>query len=366
MMVMLPLISQVLLLHPMVLNAQALSVGVATRAIAPNRVARTFIWGIIKPFSSSTSTTPTTQVLDESQVYNLGLHPVITNKKMATQLDVHHMATATLRAGGGGANVLTAPLPKQRRVRVRHIDGVYYDSVVASPPSVPRQVVQEQVSRTTAESVIGSLVQPFQESLDEAHGEINLDRLIAACRKYTDAVYKFGQKSMGENLKQNLQNIEQAKAQVPKEHQTTLRSLLEYEKTMGVRQEGGKLRERSAALSFLWIRRSLAFQDHLNGILVEHPDLPAPKAAMEAYEQEIQPYHSWGLQKVFKMGLRSTTPPRSKTLAQLRGSTNDELDEAEEAKTIQDLRSLRQVFQPLLREWKSTFESLDLEDDSKA
>lgn len=346
------------LLCPVVLNAQALSVGVATRAIAPNRVARTFLWGIIKPFRTKFSTDST----DQSQVYKIGLQSAI---KTTNRSEADHILGATQNLRAGSANVYTATIPR-RRVKLRHMRDLYYPDAtdyVLTPPTVTTTNAKAEVSEATG-SLIGSLIRPFEESLDQ--GEINLDRLIAACKQYTDAVYNFGQKAMGENLKQNLQNIEEAKAMAPKEHQTTLRSLLEYEKATGVRPDGGKLRESSAAMGFLWIRRSLAFQYRLNEILVEDPDLPAPKAAMEAYEQEVQPYHSWGLQKMFKLALRSTTPQRPKALAQLRGSPSDELGPIEESQTLQDLRSLGEAWQPLLLEWKSTFESLGLEDDSKA
>ena len=216
--------------------------------------------------------------------------------------------------------------------------------------------------------MVGSLISPFQACVAaNADDDIPLDELLEACRQFKDVVARVGQKSMSDSINQNLVSIAAAKTKAPKEHQTTLRALLEYEKTQGVRpEEGGKLKDASAALALLWMRRSLAFQHRFNEKLVQCPNLPAPQAAMEAYEQEVERYHSWGLKNVFKMALRSTTPARAKALAQLRGSSGNALDAAEEAQTLQEMRCLQETMGPLLEKWKSTFESLDLEDDSKA
>mmetsp|Transcript_9470 Transcript_9470/g.19090 ORF Transcript_9470/g.19090 Transcript_9470/m.19090 type:complete len:376 (+) Transcript_9470:146-1273(+) len=348
------------------LNADAMAVSVISRPAGPTRVARAVAWGLLNPFRTNQ---PLEKDAGENPVYNLGLRSTkISQVDMQGQIST---ATHTLRAG----DIAVRAAPSKRRVKVYRIDEMQADSMandymraIPSPSKV--DVKTTATTKTQAEvktnSLVGSLVQPFQACLDQSCEDIDLDRLVTACKRYTDAVYSFGQKAMSENLKQNLKNIEAAKAHAPKEYQTTVRKLLEYEKANGVRPDGGKLKNGSAAMSLLWIRRSLAFQHRLNECLVEQPDLATSEAAMLAYEQEVQPFHSWGLQKLFKMNLRASTAPRPKTLAQLRGSPCDELDPTEEAMTIAELKSLDETWKLLLHEWKSIFETLDLEDDSKA
>lgn len=207
-------------------------------------------------------------------------------------------------------------------------------------------------------TLVGTLVHPFDGCLmhggsshDDQEGDIDMDCLISACTRLKDVMYQLGQEGNARDLHNNLVKIEQARAAVPARHGQTLRSLLEYEKKTGVKQSGGRLKNPSAAVGLLWIRRSVAFQRRMNSILLERPHLSSTTAALEAYHEELEPYHSWGLQKVYKMAFRATTPPRSKIISRFLGrestSTSTTLDANEEAMTIRDLRILLDTWQPV-------------------
>ena len=89
-----------------------------------------------------------------------------------------------------------------------------------------------------------------------------------------------------------------------------------YEQGLGTHKEsGGRLKEPSAALGFLWIRRSIAFQCRFLELLLQHPT--SLQAATQAYHEELEPFHGHALQKIFKTALRFNLPPKSTILLKL-------------------------------------------------
>lgn len=364
--------------------AEALSIRIIARPASPTRIARNVIDGLTRPFRT---TSVKDVMLDQSpQLYNLGLQPTV----HTTTQSSHQNSRQTNQLGATTSTAQALSIPEMEvyaipsatfgriNVRTKVVDEWNLQKVVPPPPrqtvvvsiifaeSVAEPQIDDSVIATRT-SLVGNLIQPFEACMDKENDEIRLDYLLDACKKFKHAMVAFGQKAMSENMAQNIEKVERARAMAPPEHQKTLRSLLQYEKACGVRSPSdGKLRKESAAMSLLWIRRSVAFQHQFNINLVEQPELPSLAAATRAYEKEVEPYHSWGLKKVFKVALRTTTPPRSKTLAQLHGSADDDLNETELVRTIEEIKALRDTWQPLLNQWKSTFESLQLEDDSKA
>ena len=70
-------------------------------------------------------------------------------------------------------------------------------------------------------------------------------------------MFSMGQDSNAHDLASNLKKIQQERNAAPPSYQNTLRTLLQYEKNQGVKLPGGKLRNPSAAMGLLWIRRSV-------------------------------------------------------------------------------------------------------------
>lgn len=153
---------------------------------------------------------------------------------------------------------------------------------------MPTVYAEHVVQTTTSSTLIGTLVRPFDGCLigsdyrrrrrqqgeqEEQQGDvdggedIDMDCLVNACTRLKDVMYMMGQDGNARDLQNNLVKIEQARAQVPPSHRQTLRTLLEYEKESGVKLSGGRLKNPSAAVGLLWIRRSVAFQRRMNSIL---------------------------------------------------------------------------------------------------
>ena len=140
----------------------------------------------------------------------------------------------------------------------------------------------------------------------------------------------------------------------------TLSSLLELERESDI-HNGNVLKDPSAAMGLLWIRRSLAFQSRLFESLLPSDGLHPKDAAMQAYYKTLSPYHGWLLQKIFPSSL-SQMPHREVFLSTFGEIDLEDLGEDEETKITRKLRALISTLDPLLAVWKDSFIELDLED----
>ena len=138
-----------------------------------------------------------------------------------------------------------------------------------------------------------------------------------------------------------------------------LSSLLELEKGLDI-HNGNVLKDPSAAMGLLWIRRSLAFQSELYTSLTMD-DIHPKDAAMLAYIKHLKPYHGWALGKLFTASL-SQMPEREAFIAKFGGVNIDDLDESCDVEVVKKLRTLTGTWGPLLHCWKEEFERLGLED----
>lgn len=226
----------------------------------------------------------------------------------------------------------------------------FHTQTLLSGPS-PNRLSSSSLSSATSlpETRVGELVRSFRGCLHDAGHDIDLERLLQACRCYETNMYEVGQYANGRDIAQNIQKVEQARSQAPAEHRHTLRSLLQYEQTCGVRQADGTLQNLSAAMGLLWLRRALSFQLRFNRSLVEQPEVPTVEAALEAYRVEGEPFHSWALQQVFKLGLRANTPSRSRALEEQGGGElfQGKLDEDQETMVLEQLKVLVEIWEPV-------------------
>lgn len=83
----------------------------------------------------------------------------------------------------------------------------------------------------------------------------------------------------------------------------TLRDLLQYEVDMGIQDSSKlpRLKEKSAAMGLLWVRRQLHYQTAIFGNVIKVPEyFESAKAAVSAaYNEVYDRYHGWAVQKIF-------------------------------------------------------------------
>lgn len=191
--------------------------------------------------------------------------------------------------------------------------------------------------------------------------EVYTAKLIEACKAHLIFMKSAGTslRLVAKDLESNLQKAEKPFKNSIKRGKTLL-SLLESEREAGI-HKGSILKEQSAAMGLLWIRRSLAFQLELYASLIDQ-DGPHPRdAAYAAYAKHLSPFHGWALRKLFPATL-SKMPDREAFIAMFGGVTLDELNEEVNREVVNKLQSLVTVWVPLIRTWEQDFARLDLED----
>jgi hypothetical protein len=175
-----------------------------------------------------------------------------------------------------------------------------------------------------------------------------------------------GQERNAAELGRNLQKLEHLHSIAPTGRKETIRSLLQYEKELGVHgqnnddtdpQRPRRLKDPSGAMGLLWIRRTLAFQERLYTHILENTNVPSHKAALQAYQETLEPYHGWALQQVYSLALKTTTPSRQEMLQKLCTPTTTTVPPShqqqqhwgplQEEETAQDLRKLCDTWRPV-------------------
>ena len=195
--------------------------------------------------------------------------------------------------------------------------------------------------------------------------EVDTAQLIKACRAHLIFMKSGGSslRLVAKDLESNLQKAEKPFKKLSPKQGKTLSALLESERDSGIHQ-GNVLKEQSAAMGLLWIRRSLAFQlDLYSSLLAE--DGPHPRdAAYKAYSTHLSSYHGWALQKVFPASL-SQMPDRKAFIAKFGEVSLEELNDEYDREIVKKLKSLVAAWDPLIRQWEEDFARLDLEDTRK-
>jgi hypothetical protein len=195
--------------------------------------------------------------------------------------------------------------------------------------------------------------------------EMDTAQLIKACRAHLILMKSGGSalRLVAKDLEANLNKAESLFEKQPEDGKY-LASLLEVERNSGI-HDGNLLKEDSAAMGLLWIRRSLAFQQDLYASLIPTNGRHPKDAAVQAYEKTLSPYHGWLLQKIFPASL-SQMPDRRVFIAKFGGTEVDNLDEELEGEILRKLKILVSTWEPILNTWRNEFERLDLEDMRRA
>ena len=147
---------------------------------------------------------------------------------------------------------------------------------------------------------------------------------------------------------------------------STLRGLLEAERSKGIHKAGGVLADPSAAIALVWMRRSLDFQTSvLDGMVTDRHGVLL-EVARGAYKTHLESYHNFWLKNTFRAGL-SAMPRREEFLQRLSPALKEGLsDEEREAICYSEMGELVEVQQKVIATMSSLFVELDLEDNRKA
>lgn len=194
--------------------------------------------------------------------------------------------------------------------------------------------------------------------------DISVCSLIKAIRAHLELMRSGGAalSVVAKDLENNLCKVEQLYRRHPNKCKT-LASLLEFERDEMVIHRGNELKEDSAAMGLLWIRRSISFQQSLYDSLVPANGKHPKQAAQEAYQETLAPYHGWMLRTLFQASLQM--PARATFIAAFGEVDESEVDGPTDTKVANKLRALVSTLEPLLQQWTDCFVAMDLEDMRK-
>jgi hypothetical protein len=210
---------------------------------------------------------------------------------------------------------------------------------------------------------IGELAKYFEPVL-KGHGhrsDIDTLHLLRACRKFESLMKDIGEQQVAKDMEGNIEKVLALYQQTPPHRRRTISALLEYEKAMGIHGPHGILKDPSAAVGILWIRRSLSFQSRMYKALLE-PGMDPKDATMTAYQSELQPYHGWALQQLYKLSLQYASPSRKEMFVKVGGFEGAHFGEEEEQATLRDIRHLLATWRPIIGRCKQLYAALDMED----
>jgi hypothetical protein len=213
---------------------------------------------------------------------------------------------------------------------------------------------------------IGALAKHFEPVLKGRGITSDIDtlRLLQACRRFESLMKNIGERQVAKDMEGNIEKVLALYQQTPPHRRGTVSALLEYEKAMGIHGPHGTLKDPSAAVGMLWIRRSLSFQSRVYKSLLE-PGMAPKDATMAAYRSELQPYHGWALQQVYKLSLQYASPSRREMFAKIGGFEGTHFGEEEEEATLRDIRHLLATWRPIIGRCKQIYAALDIEDESR-
>jgi hypothetical protein len=252
--------------------------------------------------------------------------------------------------------------------------GLFWNEVVAEAP--PIKTPMGELADVFGDGVLVPIKN--KNGLDD----IDMSQLLKACRKFEEVMRSVGEIRSAKDLSSNIKKVTDVYKSAPAHKRKTMSSLLRYERELGVHPDMSdkiednpyyhgrprrRLKDPSAAMGLLWIRRSIAFNYHMYSNICCGEIIITPKvAALDAYNAVLEPCHGWALRRLYTLGIQSITPPRHELIATLAGHADFPLAKGEEEATVRDLKRLVATWRPLIARWKQTFEELDLDDRRRA
>ena len=272
------------------------------------------------------------------------------------------------------ANVLVSNVPSVQATAASERIYTAKQAVVHQLPNFFRNMQTNEVEvdegtlsmqRQQKATRIGELAKYFEPVL-KGHGnrsDIDTLRLLRACRRFESLMKDIGERQVAKDMEGNIEKVLALYHQTPPHRRRTISALLEYEKSMGIHGPHGNLKDPSAAVGILWIRRSLSFQSRMYKSLLD--GINPKDATMAAYQSELQPYHGWALQQLYKLSLQYASPSRKEMFVKVGGFEGAHFGEEEEQATLRDIRHLVATWRPIIGRCKQIYAALDMEDKGR-
>jgi len=205
--------------------------------------------------------------------------------------------------------------------------------------------------------------------------DLNVGNLLTACDRLENAMRQIGFTQSANDISGNVKKIRNVYNRLPPQERDSLISIVQHEFETGVHGNGSSnhdvntnthtLKDSSATMGFLWLGRSINYQNDMFRQMLDHDDEKSSpyNAAKHAYETNLKPHLPWTLQKVSQSAMKRLKPlqmPKTELFCRIGGFQQNSYGCQEEQATKRDLRKVVNSWQPMLNQWKKTFRDLDL------
>mmetsp|Transcript_66264 Transcript_66264/g.74204 ORF Transcript_66264/g.74204 Transcript_66264/m.74204 type:complete len:337 (-) Transcript_66264:74-1084(-) len=230
--------------------------------------------------------------------------------------------------------------------------------------------------------------------------DINVGNLLTACDRLENVMRQIGFTQSANDISGNVNKIRNIYNRLPTQERDSLVFIIQHEFETGVHgsshvntntnnnkdnhhyttkfarsilygptlYEG--LSDSSATIGFLWLGRSINYQNYMFRHMLDHEDEDEDEksspynAARYAFDKALKSHLSWPLQKVSQLAMKRLKPLRKRELFCRIGGfqqQNSSYSREEEREITQrDLRRVVNSWQHLLNQWKQIFMDLDL------
>jgi len=253
--------------------------------------------------------------------------------------------------------------------------GIESSTTIATAATMSSSDEQRQHVNAVATDM-AEMAQYFEQALvasSTTSADLNVGNLLTACDKLENSMRQIGFTQSANDISGNVKKIRNVYNRLPPQERDSLVSIVKHELDTGVHGDNDNenenennhttLKDSSATMGFLWLGRSINYQNDMFRQMLDHEDETPYNAAKHAYETALKPHLSWPLQKVSQTAMKRLKPLQStkaELFCRMGGFQQETYSREEEQATKRDLRKVVNSWQPMLNQWKQTFSDLDL------
>jgi hypothetical protein len=170
------------------------------------------------------------------------------------------------------------------------------------------------------------------------------------------------------DLKSNLEKAKRLYRSAPAETRDSLPDLLRWEISTGIHgdrksdAERLRVKNHSGAMGLFWIAHNVAYQNDLYRLMLDEGKTPL-QAANAAFEHTLEPHMEWTMRKIARAAIPRMVPAtQTEFFSALSGYDHTSYGPQEHETVRRDVHSILDVWEPMLDDWKKTFDQLQLTD----
>lgn len=209
----------------------------------------------------------------------------------------------------------------------------------------------------------------FSHDTSNNGSRLHVGKMLSAMEEMEEHMRSVGMTQTANDLKNNIEKAKRLYQSAPPDKRDSLSDLLQWEIDTGIHgdsKKNNKLRVsgRSGAMGLFWIGHNVEYQNDLYKLMLDKGYTPL-QAANTAFEQRLEPHMEWPTKNIVKAAIPRMTPAtQTEFFSVLSGcsNNNDCYGPQEHENVTRDVQSILDVWEPMMDDWKTTFDRLQLTD----